>query len=176
MEFSKYVFDKRFSPEKNLISVSGALVSLHCHHFNCGLLKAIEELKGIDGLTLFVKTTEEVYRHFFSDYLKQHPELTTPADKLQAASEMYYAFGFGKLNLSNLNEQGGTAKATSSYYVTAWLAKYGRRHTPVCYFTCGFIAGVLESVFTKPIGSYKVKETKCLITGSDFCEFEVKAI
>jgi len=64
-------------------------------------------------LGLFIKTTEEVYLQAFSDYLK------TIADKLQAASQMYYAFGFGKLDLSGLNEQGGIAKAISSYYVTA---------------------------------------------------------
>ncbi len=176
MNLSKYIFNKKFFPEENLISICGVLASLHCHHFNCGLLKALEELNGIDGLGLFIKTTEEVYLQAFSDYLKQHRELKTIADKLQAASEMYYAFGFGELDLSGLNEQGGIAKAISSYYVTAWLAKYGRRHSPVCYFTCGFIAGILESIFNKPKGHYRVKEVECLMTGSDFCKFKVEEI
>ncbi len=176
MEFSKYRFDKKFYPEKNLIEHEGKFVSLHCHHFNCGLLKGLEELKGIDGLSLFVKTTEEIYCQSFSEYLQRHQELETLDDKLQAAAEMYYAFGYGILDLSALNERGGFAKAKSSYYVTAWLAKYGRRHSPVCFFTCGFIAGILEAIFNRSLGSYKVEEINCLIMGSDCCEFKVEAV
>lgn len=176
MKLSKFVFTKKFYPEKNLIEFEGSLISLHCHHFTCGLLKGLEELKEIDGLNLFVKTTEEVYHYFFSDYLKRHPEIKTIEDKLQVASEMYYAFGYGILDLSNLTENGGIAKARSSYYVTAWLAKYGRKYSPVCYFTCGFIAGILEVIFNKPLRTYKVKETDCLIIGSDYCKFEVKRV
>ncbi len=176
MQLSKYVFAKKFYPEKNLIEVEGALLSLHCHHFNCGLLKSLEELEEIDGINLFINVAEEVYRHFFSEYLRKHPELKTIEDKLQAASEMYYAFGYGILHLENLNESGGIAKAESSYYVTAWLAKYGRRFSPVCYFTCGFIAGILEAIFDKPLGSYKVEELNCLIMGHEYCEFKIETV
>ncbi len=174
MKSERFPFEKRFYPEQNLIEIEGALVSLHCHHFNCGLLKGLEELQGIDGLELFVKTTEEVYNHFFRSYLARHPEIKTPEEKLAAAAAMYHFFGYGHLDLSQLSEKGGEVKAYSSYYVTAWLAKYGRRKQKVCYFTCGFLAGIMTAIFERPLGSYLVKEKKCLILGDQFCLFQVE--
>ena len=39
----------KFDPDNNIIEFNGSLISLHCHHYNCGLLKTIEEISGIDG-------------------------------------------------------------------------------------------------------------------------------
>jgi hypothetical protein len=81
--------------------------------------------------------------------------------------------GFGRLDLSNLTENGGSVYADSSYYVISWLAKYGRRETPVCYFTCGFVAGILAAIFDVGVHAYEVKETRCMMLRQDRCEFVV---
>ncbi len=174
MNPSKFTFKKVFYPTANQIELEGSLVSLHCHHFNCGLLKVFEELKGIDGISLLEKTAEEVFYQFFPSYLCRHPEINTPAQKLEAAAALYHFLGYGLLDLGALTPKGGKAKAYSSYYVTAWLAKYGRRSQKICYFTCGFLAGVLAVIFERPLFSYRVIEQKCLMLGDDYCEFLVK--
>ena len=76
--------------------------------------------------------------------------------------------GFGRLDLSGLNESGGIAYADSSYYVIGWLAKYGRRETPVCHLTCGFLSGILGAIYGQIDGKYIVEEKNCMITGHDY--------
>lgn len=170
----KYVVEKEFDADNNIIKLSGVLVSIHCHHYNCGLLKAMEEITLFDGRELFMKIAEEQFYYNYKDYLAKHPELKAESDKLGAASELYSLLGFGKIDLSRLTSQGGTALSVSSYYVIGWLAKYGRRKTPICHFARGFLAGILEVVYNKPLGSYEVNEITCIVTGDDECKFEVK--
>lgn len=169
----KYVPEKEFDAANDIIKLSGEMVSLHCHHYNCGLLKVMEKITSLDGRELFMKTAEEQFYNSYKNYLAKHSELANASDKLIAASEWYSILGFGKIDLSHLTAQGGTALASSSYFVTAWLAKYGRRDTAVCHLTRGFIVGILDCVYNKPLGNYKVTEVDCMITGANECKFEI---
>jgi predicted hydrocarbon binding protein len=163
----------RFDPDNNIIEFNGSLISLHCHHYNCGLLKTIEEIPNIDGHCVIRETAAEEFFSNFKRLLSIHLRGASPDKALQEASELYRFMGFGRLDLSNLNEKGGSASADSSYYVVAWLAKYGRRETPVCHFTCGFIAGILGAIFDGTPYTYVVKETQCMMLRQDRCEFVV---
>ncbi len=42
---------------------------------------------------------------------------------------------------------------------------------PLCHFEGGFIAGVLEKIYNKPIN---LKETHCAGLGDNFCQFRVR--
>jgi predicted hydrocarbon binding protein len=162
----------KFDPENNIIEFNRSLISLHCHHYNCGLLKTIEEIADIDGHALIAETAAEEFYSNFKEILATQSALS-PDKALQEASELYRFMGFGRLDLTNLNEDGGYAYADSSHYVVAWLAKYGRRDTPVCYFTCGFIAGILGAVFDAGPRTFMVKENQCMMMRQDYCEFVV---
>ena len=161
-----------FDPNQNLIELNHELISLHCHHFNCGLLKAIEEITVIDGHAVIKETAAEQFFIHFKDILSNEKKRSLDRD-LRKASELYRFMGYGKLNLSELTAEGGTASADSSYYVVSWLAKYGRRTTPICYFTCGFIAGILAAIFNAEPNTYKVEETQCMILRHNHCHFQV---
>lgn len=50
------------------------------------------------------------------------------------------------------------------------IAKMVKSEEPVNYFTSGFLAGALESIYSKKIA---VKETKCMAQGFDACYFEI---
>jgi predicted hydrocarbon binding protein len=163
----------KFDPDNNIIEFNGSLISLHCHHYNCGLLKTIEEIADINGHSVIVETAAEEFYSNFKKLLSTQLNGASPDKALQEASELYRFMGFGRLDLSNLNEGGGSAYADSSYYVLAWLAKYGRRETPVCHFTCGFIAGILGAIFDVTPHTYIVKETQCMMLRQDRCEFVV---
>ena len=163
----------KFDSDHNIIEFNGALISLHCHHYNCGLLKTIEEMPQIDGRAVIVETAAEQFFVNFKELLSKESKGASPDKALQTASELYRFMGFGRLDLSELAARGGIAYADSSYYVTAWLAKYGRRKTPVCSFTCGFIAGIMGAVFDVTPQAYEVKERQCMMLGHERCEFVV---
>ncbi|MCK5545257.1 MAG: 4-vinyl reductase [Desulfobulbaceae bacterium] len=162
-----------FDSDKNIIKFGESLVSFHCHHYNCGLLRAIEEIPGIDGHGIITETAAEEFFTAFKKILT-HEAKPVPLDKaIEGASDLYRLMGFGRLDFSELTAQGGIAYADSSYYAMSWLAKYGRRDTAVCYFTCGFIAGILGVIFDAGPHTYEVKETRCLMLHHDRCEFVV---
>jgi predicted hydrocarbon binding protein len=165
-----------FNLDQNIITLNGVMVSLHCHHYNCGLVKALEEMPGVNTREIFVQAAKEEFYINFSDYIASHLTDRSARDKINAAIDLYRFMGFGRLDLSKVDENGGLAYADSSYYVTGWLAKYGRRETPVCYLTCGFISGILEAIFDQKKGKYIVEETQCMITGRDLCEFNISVI
>jgi hypothetical protein len=165
-----------FASDQNIIKLDGVMVSLHCHHYNCGLLKALEEMEEINTREIIIQVATEEFYVNFKNYISNHLEGKTAREKMDAAADLYRFMGFGRLDLSRLNEYGGLAYADSSYYVIGWLAKYGRRKTPVCYLTCGFISGILGIIYGQTEGKYIVEEKNCMITGHDICEFVVSVI
>jgi predicted hydrocarbon binding protein len=163
----------KFDSDNNIIEFNGVLASFHCHHYNCGLLKAIEEIPSIDGQGVIKETAAEEFFQNFKQIMAGESKEISPVKALEEAEELYRFMGFGRLDLSKLTESGGIAYADSSYYVVSWLAKYGRRETPVCYFTCGYIAGILGVIFDATPYTYEVKETRCMVLRYDRCEFTV---
>ncbi len=164
-------YSLEFDPANNILRLNGTLVSLHCHHFNCGLLNAIEHITEFDGRKLFVTTAaQEFYKNFKK--IIQGKGLY-PNEALAQATELYRFMGLGRIDLSGLDEDGGRAISDSSYYVVAWLAKYGRRSEPVCFLTRGFISGILAAIYDRVPEEYETIETRCMIMGEDLCEFSV---
>ena len=54
------------------------------------------------------------------------------------------------------------------------LAKLGRRQTPGCVFTRGWISGVLSAIYGKKAGAYQVRELHCKMMRDPECIFEAK--
>ncbi len=162
-----------FDANSNIILLDGAMVYLHCHHYNCGLIKVLEDIEGIRARDIIVQSAAEEFYTNFSEYIKKYLMEKTDFEKLNAAEDLYRFMGFGRIDLSGVNDKGGMVYANSSYYVIGWLAKYGRRDKPLCYLTCGFLSGVLSAVYLKPLDYYKVIEKHCMITGHSHCEFIV---
>ncbi len=163
-----------FSPDLNIFKLDNVAVSLHCHHYNCGLIKAIEEIEGIEPYSVIVRAAQEEFYFNFKNYITNNLSKENADEQMKVAVELYKFMGFGIIDVSELSETGGRVYSNSSYYVTGWLAKYGRRKEPVCYITCGFISGILSAIYKKSIDSYAVHETNCMISGSERCEFVIK--
>lgn len=168
-----YIMKVSFAADQNILRLDGVMVSLHCHHYNCGLVKALEEMEAVNAREIIIRAATEEFYTNFRNYILNYLDNKTIREKMDAAAELYRFMGFGRLDLSGLNEFGGIAYADSSYYVTGWLAKYGRRKTPVCHLTCGFLSGILVAIFDQSVGKYVVEETNCMITGSYLCKFVV---
>jgi predicted hydrocarbon binding protein len=163
-----------FDSESNILKLDGTGVSLHCHHYNCGIVKALEEIEGIDAHSIIIQAAQEEFYDNFTRYIMNHLGGKSADEQLKTAAELYRFMGLGHIDFSGVNESGGNAYADFSYYVTGWLAKYERRRTPVCYLTCGFLSGILAAVYKKSIDIYRVEETRCMISGHERCEFLIK--
>jgi hypothetical protein len=80
----------------------------------------------------------------------------------------------GIIYFQQVGENGGVLVSPASHHVTGWLAKHGRRETPGCHFTRGWIAGALEAIYGKSPGYYTVRETACKMARDPDCVFEVR--
>jgi predicted hydrocarbon binding protein len=69
---------------------------------------------------------------------------------------------------------GGNVVSPSSHHVTGWLAKHGKRDTPGCHFTRGWIAGALEAIYLRPLEFYTVEEKRCKMMRHEQCEFQFR--
>lgn len=162
-----------FDAENNTIIVAGATMVFHCHHYNGHLQRNLENSGFVDAATVIARSVAKSINNAIKHYVAVHPELDTPQGKLQVAAEMAKTFGYGALDLSQLNESGGTAWANSSHFATGWLAKWGQRETPGCHFMAGYIAGALAAAYNQPLDHYHVEETECIAAGAKKCKFTV---
>ncbi len=162
-----------FDPAKGLITVSGTLMAFHCHHYNTNLYQTLMDIEYVDGLEILRKATEKAVHGQFKTIYKDHGSISF-SDKLSLAEQLYKAFGSGLLVLGKLSEEGtGSFSSPSSHLVKGWISKFGKRKENLCSYTCGFVAGALAAATGSPVGTFKVKETQCMVTGASGCQFEV---
>ncbi len=76
--------------------------------------------------------------------------------------------GWGKIRVSNLNFETGTADIAIANCFEA--LENGNCDNPNCMFTSGFLAGLFAEVFDRTV---QANELKCLSTGAASCEFRI---
>jgi hypothetical protein len=155
------------------IFLSGLPIALHCHHYNMNLQKTLEASLGSEGGLLIYQAAEESSYASLTSFLRSHPRINTIKSKLELASTSYQYCGLGIIILTEIGPRGGRIVSPHSHHVTGWLAKFGKRENPGCFFTRGWIGGALAVIYNKPIGYYLVKEKECKMTLARECVFEV---
>ncbi len=156
------------------VVLSGRPVAIHCHHYNINLQKTLEDTLGEEGVRLIYQSAEEAIFDDLTALLDQYREIRTVKSKLEMAAIMFQNCGLGIIYPEQVRSSGGYIVSPSSHHVTGWLAKHGRRDTPGCHFSRGWIAGALEVIYSKPIGSFSVKEIKCKMMRDIECIFQVE--
>jgi hypothetical protein len=147
---------------------------MHCHHYNINLQKTLEDTLGEDGVQLLFQSAEEASFIGFQSFLNQYDRLKTIKSKLELAETIYQNCGLGVIHFKKVGPRGGEIVSPSSHHVTGWLAKHGRRETPGCHFSRGWIAGVMAVIYNRPLGYYIVEERTCKMMRNDECVFSVK--
>ncbi len=155
--------------------LSGQPVTMHCHHYNINLQKTLEDVLGEKGVQLLYRSAEEAVYDGFKPILKHYSQIKTLKSRLEMVSVLYQNSGLGIIHFQNVGPIGGRIISSASHHVTGWLAKHGRRKTPGCHFTRGWIAGVLEVLFNRPIGHYQVEEVQCKMVQKGDCIFDATA-
>lgn len=166
-------WSEKFARKGHELFLSGLPIALHCHHYNMNLQQTLETSLGDEGAQLLYQASEESSYAGFSSFLIQHPKITTVKSKLELASTSYQYCGLGIMKFTTIGPNGGTVVSPHSHHVTGWLAKFGKRDTPGCFFSRGWIAGVLAVIYNKPVGYYLVDELQCKMTVAPECVFEV---
>ena len=164
---------EKFARKGHELFLSELPIALHCHHYNLNLQKTLETSLGDDGTLLLYQASEESSYASFTSFLMQHPEIKSIKSKLEFASTSYQYCGLGIIKFNDIGPEGGKVVSPHSHHVTGWLAKYGRRSTPGCFFSRGWIAGVLAVIYDKHIGYFWVDERECKMTVAKECVFEV---
>jgi hypothetical protein len=165
---------KELTRDGSRITLSGLHMAMHCHHYNINLQKMLEDTTGPEGIRLIVQSAEEATFQGWYSILEQFKQIRTIKSKLELMASLYQNCGMGIIHFQRMTHKGGRIIGLSSHHVTGWLAKHGRRDTPGCHFTRGWIAGVMEVVYGRALGDYQVEETACKITGHTHCEFMAK--
>ena len=156
------------------VVLSGQPVAIHCHHYNINLQKTLEDTLGEEGSRLIYQSAEEAVYNSFKSLLAQYREIKTVNSKLEMCAIMYQNCGLGIIHPQTIDKGGGFVVSSSSHHVTGWLAKHGRRNTPGCHFSCGWLAGALAAACEKPLGSFSVREIKCKMMRHKECLFHVE--
>ena len=164
----------KFAREGHELFLSGLPIALHCHHYNMNLQKTLETSLGSEGVLLLYTAAEESSHAGFTSFLEHHPKIVTAKSKLELASTSYQYCGLGIINFTKIGPEGGIVTSPHSHHVTGWLAQFGKRQNVGCFFTGGWVAGVLAAIYNKHIGYFSVDELECKMSLSKECVFEVK--
>jgi len=151
----------------------GQPAAMHCHHYNINLQKTIEDNLGNEGIGLLFRSVEEASYTSIQHLLNQYSQIKTLKSKLEMAEILFQNCGLGVIHFERVLPGGGHVVSPSSHHVTGWLAKHGRRDTPGCHFTRGWVAGALAAIYSHSMGFYAVEEKSCKMMLDTECTFHI---
>jgi len=158
-----------YDAARNVARLGGEPLVFHCHFYNCALQHAIEDGLGADA--------RAVLRDAAAGPVHAQITALVGDDRTRArdvACEVFAQLGFGRLDLSGVGDDGGTAIVAASHYAMGWLAAHGERDEPVCRFVEGYIAGAVAAALGTGPDAVRVEETQCYACGDDACSFVVE--
>ena len=168
--------DIKFNKEKGQANVYGSSMLFHCNHYNRSLQMSIEDADFIDSEKILVNSAAETSYLQMKQYYSENPGMSF-SDKLNFAAKMFAFAGFGKLDFSGVNDNGGIVKQASSHYGMALKLTVLNRTNPGEYFDKGFIIGSLIAASEESDNAiskgFTLKATKSISLDQDSSEFEI---
>lgn len=159
-----------FDKDRNVATLGGASMVLHCHFYNCTLQRAVEQGLGAAAHDVLRDAAVATVR---GQLQKVAPPRAPRSEVLSIASRLFSELGFGRFAPFALDATGGEVIVTSSHYAMGWLSIYGDRSEPACRFVEGFLQAAVEAAFGKTSG-VTVEEHRCFACGHDDCRFRVE--
>lgn len=167
-------WEKELHRKGHMVLFSGQPFAMHCHHYNINLQKTLEDTLGQEGIELIYTSAEEANHANLTYLFGQYPMLKTRKSKVEMAATMFQNCGLGVLHFQQIDSEAGMIISVSSHHVTGWLAKHGRRGTPGCHFSRGWIAGAMAAIYERQPGYFHVTEKKCKMMRDNECVFQVQ--
>lgn len=167
-----------FEKNRNAYIAADEPMIFHCHHYNCFLQSSIESAEDyIDIYPILTDSAQEIVYHQMKNHFSG--KTLSVEEKKKIAEDLHRYAGFGTLDLSNAFEGHGKATSPWNHYVEGWLIKFGKRldgQKGVAFFSAGYIAGVLDAIYDKPLGFHCVQQSSCKTKGDDTNEFDISEI
>ncbi|MFT3765197.1 MAG: hypothetical protein QM820_06730 [Minicystis sp.] len=156
--------------DRSIVTLGGRRLVFHCHHYNVFLQRSIEDGLGERAPALLTNAAMEAAR----GALVGLDPAGSPAAVIARAAAILADQGFGRADVTALGPWGGTAVMDRSHYAVGWLAKWGRRATPCCFFPAGWLAGAVAVAGGHTPERVAVREVSCLAAGAERCSFLVE--
>lgn len=147
----------------------------HCHHYNMFLQAAIEDTSSyLDVYPILIESSQEVAHTQFTTFFRS--ESLTISERKKVVEDYFSFCGFGVIDLTSLNSQGGSTYTTYDHYGIGWKSKFGLRHEDdrgVSFFTLGYIIGSLEAIYDLELGGLSGEQLECIAKGQARSTFKI---
>ncbi len=167
-------WQKELSRDGHRLVFAGQPFTMHCHHYNINLQKTLEDTLGDEGIDLLYQSAAESNYISFQTLANQYTQIKTKKSKMEMAATLFQNSGLGIIHFQKIGPEGGRIISPSSHHVTGWLAKHGKRNTPGCHFTRGWIAGLMAVLYDRSPDEFIVTETSCKMMRDPECVFTIR--
>jgi hypothetical protein len=162
--------DYKFDTEHNYLEIAGEAMIFHCHHYITNLQRTILDADYIDSSLFLIGSAADSLYHQLTNLCNG---LSIEESK-QMAQDIYKTFGYGIIDLSNMNENGVELTTTKSFFSKMWKLKFEKSNKPVDYYTAGFLAAAYAVIYKKELKDIYAKQTTCMSCGDECNTFVIK--
>ncbi len=165
-DINEYEFDK----EHNYLEIGGEAMIFHCHHYITNLQRTILDADYIDSKLFLIGSAADAVFYQLSNLCDG---LTIDESK-EMAQDIYRTFGYGLIDLSDMDENGIELKSTKSFFSKTWKMKFDKADKPVDYYTAGFLAASFAVIYKKELKDIEAQQTTCMACGDEINTHVVK--
>jgi hypothetical protein len=162
--------DYKFDTEHNYLEIAGEAMIFHCHHYITNLQRTILDADYIDSSLFLIGSAADSLYYQLTNLCNG---LSIEESK-QMAQDIYKTFGYGIIDLSNMNENGVELTTTKSFFSKMWKLKFEKSNKPVDYYTAGFLAAAYAVIYKKELKDIYAKQTTCMSCGDECNTFVIK--
>jgi predicted hydrocarbon binding protein len=164
-DINKYEFDQ----EHNYLAIGTEAMIFHCHHYMINLQRTIIDADYIKSELFLIGSAADSLHYQLSDLC----EGLSIDESKKMAQDIYKTFGYGLIDLSNMNENGVELQSTKSFFSKTWTLKYGQSKKPVDYYTAGFLAAAYAVIYKKELKNISAQQLTCMACGDDYNSFVI---
>jgi hypothetical protein len=147
--------------------LGGELQVFHCNFFNYWLQKTVLLVDGLGMEEVLVNAAASSAYAMLCGSARDLG-VGSIAARRTLAEHTFGHLGFGLMDLSAVEEAGGTVRVPVSHYGQCLRDASGADFgSPQSFFDAGYAAGAAAFVFNRPAGTYDSKIHKCMALGAD---------
>jgi len=162
--------DYKFDEKHNYLEIGGEAMIFHCHHYITNLQRTILDADYLDSSRFLIGSAADSLHYQLTNLCEG---LNEKESKIMA-QDIYKCFGYGLIDLTQMDQDGVVLQTTKSFFSKTWEMKFGKSQTPVDYYTAGFLAAAYAVIYNKELKDIYAIQTSCMACGDEVNSFEVK--
>jgi hypothetical protein len=149
--------------------LNGQLSVLHCHHYATLYTQLAMDAK---ETALLADVAEETFGEVLSHYYLMNG-IQSLDERIAIACDYFATTGLGKMTVAHMGSDSGQVVLEEAHVDKGWMTKWGTFDTPVNHIGAGYIAGMCNAIWDKPLKTFKVRETQSIVMGAETSCFNV---